>query len=466
MRQSKAIGTIFFTLVYLIIGVVILKYTPQNLINSDYVNYLTLTTGYFIVAGILLISYIVTPMDLFEPIIFVTFLYLMIFSIVPIINIIIGETLFFGKDIMGGAQKATWIFIVSYLAFVFGYYLQREKEPLKKKKSINMETTEDVKREILLISLIFWIFCFLLSLFDLLSSGKNLLYILSIGNTGFIDPSRQISTPLGFVSMFGYSMIPTWMYINAYSKNTILKNVLYVLTLIIFVVRGFRFVIVILIMAPIIYYYIKNNKRPSLLLLCILAMVLLFMIGIIGFMRGDIRSGNEVEWASFDIEFIIEAVKGNFDIYQPFYGMVEVIPEDLGYSYGDQIFVYTLIMFIPRAIWPNKPYSNIDEVLTTSVSRYASNAGIAFPNIGEFYMEFGIFGCIVFMFFFGKLCGWSKRLYKIDKNNVNSLIAYSIILPSFMQLVIRGYTPSNFYLILSLLLPILFIKFKTNKNIR
>ncbi|MDZ5473314.1 O-antigen polymerase [Bacillus sp. 31A1R] len=465
MEQSKIVGTIIFSLVYLIIGISIIIFTPHHLTDSEYANYLTLTMCYFIVAGLFLLSYIATNMNLFEPIIFVTFLYLMIFSIIPIINIIKGDTLFFGKDIMGGAKKATWIFVTSYIAFLVGYYFKKNTPKMKEnidKKSIGRISYDESK--ITLISLIFWIIFFLLSLIDLIISGKNILYILTIGTLGDIDSSRKIDAPTGFVSMFGYSMIPIWMYIFAYSKNSFLKKVLYVLTLIVFIVIGFRFVIVILIMAPIIYYYIKNKKTPNIILLIFLGVIMMFMIGLIGFMRGDVRYGNETQWDSFNFDFVMDAVIGNFNLYQPFYGMVEVIPDQLGYSFGAQIFVYTIIMFIPRAIWPNKPYSNLDEVLAKSVTPYASDAGIAFPNIGEFYLEFGIVGCIVFMFFFGKLCGWAKILYQGKNTSVHSLIAYSIFLPSLMQLIIRGYTPSNFYLMVFLLLPIIIIESLTKKG--
>jgi oligosaccharide repeat unit polymerase len=457
VKQNKAIGILFFSFTYLTIGILILINIPYDLNNNSHLNYLTLTLAYFIVSGVLLISYIITPLDIFEPLPFATLLYLMIFSIVPIINIINNETLFFGVDVMEGTKKATWIFVFSYLAFVLGYYLQKKRPNLRNKIS-SVAIPEELIKTICTVSLIIWLVCFMLSLFYLMASGKSLTYILTIGAIGEVNISKESDTPLGFISMFSYSLIPAWMYINAYSKNMKLKRILFVLTLIIFIVRGFRFIIVIMLLAPILFYYIKNKKRPKAFAIITLLIAIMFMIGLLGFIRGDVRLGNDIQWNSFDLSFILDAVKGNFNIYQPFYGMVQVIPEKFDYSYGSQMFIYTLIMFIPRAFWPNKPYSDLGEILTISVSSYASRAGIAFPNIGEFYLEFGVIGCIVFMFFFGKVCGWLKLLYKSDLANTHTIIAYSILLPTLMQIIIRGYTPSNFYLVLFLMIPLIIIR--------
>ena len=113
-------------------------------------------------------------------------------------------------------------------------------------------------------------------------------------------------------------------------------------------------------------------------------------------------------------------------------------------------------MIIPRVIWPGKPDALQKMVVTTAVSETAAQSGMAFVNLGEFYFEFGILGCIVSMFLFGVLSRYLRRIAKI---NSDGLICYSMLLPTCIQLVARGYIPSNFYLIVFLCLPTLIIRF-------
>lgn len=90
-----------------------------------------------------------------------------------------------------------------------------------------------------------------------------------------------------------------------------------------------------------------------------------------------------------------------FEIFKTYYGIMKHIPKDLSYTYGQQIFLYTLIMFIPRALWTSKPEPVTRSVITTSISAYANMAGTAYPYIGEYYHEFGVAGVIVGCFIFG-----------------------------------------------------------------
>ena len=134
------------------------------------------------------------------------------------------------------------------------------------------------------------------------------------------------------------------------------------------------------------------------------------------------------------------------------------MPEKHPYTYGATMIVYTLVLIIPRAIWPGKPIPMMKEVVEAVQGATVLKAGAAFPNLGEFYMEFGAIGCVVCMWIFGVLSRKLKILYE-DPDNTNDVILYCTLLPAYMQLIARGYTPSNVYLILFLALPYLVHKF-------
>ena len=85
-------------------------------------------------------------------------------------------------------------------------------------------------------------------------------------------------------------------------------------------------------------------------------------------------------------------------------------------------------------------------------------SGTAYPIIGEFYIEFGSAGVVIFMFLYGYLNkSWLNR-YGLSYSKFDKIM-YSILLLSNFQIVIRGYTPSNFYMVIFFVLPLLFIKF-------
>ena len=67
----------------------------------------------------------------------------------------------------------------------------------------------------------------------------------------------------------------------------------------------------------------------------------------------------------------------------------------------------------------------------------SSFGGSAYPNIGEFYYEFGILGTIVCMFIFGYIT--RKLYYRMLKTGDRlQLITYSIMLGYLFQFVCRG----------------------------
>lgn len=450
---------IFIIYLYSFIGIfLIYKYNEvvNTVISTSNIgfDYLVLVFSYFLSFGLFLALIIIKKCDLLEPFIFCSIILLLIYIITPIINILTNDLLVFGADVMRGSVKGTIIFDLSYIGFSIGYFTQKNKGTyLNSKERFSPSLLFRYRNKIVFITLIFWSVCFGFSLLYIISTGASISYILSLGARGVVSNNELTGTSLGFIGMFGYSMVTAWMLILVYSKNNILKIVIGILTLITYIIRGYRFIIIIMIIAPFSYYYIKKGKRPSTIKLIILGLILSIIVGILGFARLGLRSGSEISWNIFGIDTIINAIKGNFNIYKTYYGTINAVPDIINYTYGKQM-LYTFIMFIPRFFWPNKPYPLQSTIVEYSINSTAAASGFAFPNLGEYYTEFGIMGCIIIMVLFGKVAAKCKYLYKSINRNENTIISYSIMLPAFMQVIIRGYTPSNFYLIVFLFLPI------------
>ena len=440
---------------------ILLYNSTKPTVQVYYNEYLILLFSYLVVGLIMFYTIIKYKIDVFQPFILISILYLFIFTITPMVFIIQENTQAHGVDIMDGCIKATIIYMISYIAFSSGYILK--KFSFNSSKFNNEFKLSRLERKyILIISYLIWIVSYFCSAIYMISIGRGIVYMLTFGAGGTVKESLG-GGGLAFISNFSYCMIIPLIYIIFFSKSKLIKFTLLYITLSFYISRGFRFIIVILIGSIIISWYRKRRTKPSVTTIAVLILSFLLFIAALGYARRDLKNGNDVDWSSFGIENITYALESNFDIYKPFYGIVSKYPSEFSYTYGRALIGETITMFVPRAIWPNKPLAENSSVLMAirrSVSDFAVlNAGMAVPNIAEFYIDFGIIGCIILMFIFGYIAKYITKYYFVPNNNIHYIILYSVIMPTFMQLVIRGYMPSNFYLVLFLIMPSVLIRY-------
>lgn len=457
MITKKKFEAINLILIYLFIGIMIILGYPNEVSTVLKYNYIVDTIGYFFTSAIFIFVFIKHRMDILDPIVFISFIYISMFFITPIIDIKIGKILFFGVDLFEYGIKGSIIAIIGYFSFFIGYII-----PIKNKIKLKIEDNNKYlfnKEKIIFITMILWTISFLISLISIIyTSGNSILYVLTLGILGSANTVDISSTPLGAISMFCYVLVPTCLIYSNYSESKIKSLMIFGLTSIIHIVRGFRFILIILLLSHIYLYYLKSKKRPSIKMVMITVAVMVIIVGVVGFSRDAIRFGGNIDWKNFNFEVIYEIILDNFRIYNVYYAVIKSVPEIIPHLYGGQMFIYTLVMFIPRAIYPNKPMPKVNDPIVVGISEYASKAGQAYPGIGEYYYDFGITGVILFMWFFGYCMRLIRMKYILNDTDDFGLIIYSIIIPTTFQLLIRGYTPSNFYLLIFLIIPVIIIK--------
>lgn len=129
----------------------------------------------------------------------------------------------------------------------------------------------------------------------------------------------------------------------------------------------------------------------------------------------------------------------NFDAYQNF---ARVVDSDF-ITWGYQLFG-VLLFFVPRSIWTDKPigsgaqYAIDNDYLFTNISM---------PYIAEGYVNFGVAGVVLFMFFLGTLFGGFDRycwrvIFTYGKHGVLQYYYYFILSLSFF--LMRGDLLSSF----------------------
>lgn len=391
-----------------------------------------------------------------DPFIIVSFIYTMLYAVAPMNDIATENYSWFGYDLFGHAAEATLYAVLGYLSFAAAMYITEGSM-----RSEGVHYIEIDVKAAASVAVIIWCFCFLANAYYLIvADGNSLLYCLTFGLLG---SGGKVSSEasLGFIAMFSYSLPAATLAYIAYGKNRLAKIAMSYAMLALQITRGFRFLIVQIFIMYATFFRLKSGKKVStnsLLFVVIGAMAVVFAMTLT---RDSIRAGSGVDYAALLLatpgEILDDTLWFNLRIYHNYHGMVAVIPQQFGYVGLRQIIVGVLIMFVPRLLWPGKPtVLGAGEDLATLLGPAFYGTGQAYPNLGEFYYAFGLTAIMLFMALYGVFLQFVTSCYWKTRDEL-SLICYATVLANNVQLIIRGYMPSNFWMIVFSVLPIIII---------
>lgn len=445
--QRRKIG---FLVIYFFLGVLFV-YNWFDIPEEYKLNYIVLFIAFIIVGGATFYFYASGKVKIFDPFSIISILYLMILVIYPLYDYS-RMNLFKGNvNTSAGCIKATLIFVPSYLLFCVGYFNTK----IKRSDSPFFERIESlVDGDMALVGTVCWLISFTGCMAGQVSRGFSVRYILSMGSAVqdevFINSS---SGGLLFLLMLAPTMIVSQMMILVYGKSRILKACTITLSFIYLFMRGSRILMLVMAAAPIVYWYTKRKKSPSLKIIILTCFMALTMFAVLQIARVSIARGQDfrasVEEQLFSIDTYMSVFESDFSTYKVFYGIVEAIPQKKDYLLGEGLFGYTLALVVPRALWPGKPDAPERAIVYAAMGQGAVDAGNAYPNIGTFYSEFGIIGCLVLMWIYGKLASKSKKLRQHSMRS--STIIYSCLWPFFFQLTTRSISNAFYSLFFGML---------------
>lgn len=426
-------------------------------LNENTIYYSTVLLAYAF--AVFVIGFILAKRKIymFEPLVMVSLLYFFIMIIRPLQDMITGDILTDGVYTYDGCIKGTLVFCISFFSFIVGYELKNRKKNPGVGSESQVKNIRIGKQE-LVICLVIWTFSYLMVLLYLFSQGKDLIYILSFGLFGNVNDALY-NSKFKFLAQFSFSAIAPWFIYLVYGKKKIIKIVLSVLTVNLFLIRGTRIVLLGVLLVPVIYHYIKNGKVPKITTIVMIGVSILILFSIIQYSRYSMRHGYGMDAVqTYTLQSVFNVFNADFTTYKQLYGVVVQYPARHEYTYGRQMFLFTITQFIPRAIWPTKPDGVLFEVLSNSVTERVALTGVAFPNFGEYYYEFGIVGCVVFQFILGRLFSEATRLY--SRKNISSMdiIQYAILYVVMFNTIIRCNTSSAVFNYLFGIAPIFLIK--------
>jgi oligosaccharide repeat unit polymerase len=128
-----------------------------------------------------------------------------------------------------------------------------------------------------------------------------------------------------------------------------------------------------------------------------------------------------------------EAFGGGSDLFAPLAGLAETVPSKIPYLNGSS-YLETLVFPVPRALWSSKPAGKI----SSTIQAYdPSNSGIAFPEFGEMYANFGFVGVILGSVLFGFVVEllWIRLA---DTSSLRVTVLASASFAILLEIFVRG----------------------------
>lgn len=194
-------------------------------------------------------------------------------------------------------------------------------------------------------------------------------------------------------------------------------------------------VLTLILSALVMWHYARKPiKLPTLFLYGCIAFLILATLGA---MRKGIDDPKEV-MAYFTPFKIVETIGSRAPSgYVNLANIIKKVPSSWNYQYGKTFFTWAVAP-IPRSYWPEKPPINIGQMIKVNIYSKSKRGGGGEPtnSIGEFYINFGVFGMfyVLFWWFIGGMV--TKKIYlsfkpHLDRNPA-ALLIYIVLLFNFI----------------------------------
>lgn len=460
-RQKFMRGMVTITIIS------ILLFMMEGNIEIMYRKTYVVLAGCIIACLILYLKYYLEgTIDIFSPITLFTMVYVVMFYVTPIYDLLIREYTWFNVNLFDQSIRCSFYALIGYVCFFIAYKYRfvinrceklYEKEYTEGKIICFEKCNSD---QILLFAVIGYFVCLLANIYYLVSSGGNsVLYILTLGMMG--NSGKEMTSNIGAISMLSYALPSFTLLYVEYGKNRFLKILAFFLMFELQVARGFRFFILQIVFMFGSYYFIKEKKKPKFGQILIILTVTGIPLILMTVFRVSIRSGEGMDLAILSEDVFLDALDAafweNLRIYKNFYAIVKVVPSQTSYLYGAQTILYTAIMMIPRAIWPNKPGNPGTIAQEIALGKSAVLGGSAYPALGEYYYDIGLLGIVIWMSIFGLFLSRIEDRYRYKAVTKEDLMVFCTVLGNVLQFVIRGYMPSNFWMLVFCIIPYWFV---------
>lgn len=463
-RDSARVGQSHGSLLITLVAVILLSgLSFYSLLLSASTVRTELSAAYIALAGegaifgiLLLAKYGRSGIYMFEPFTIIFLVTVLIYLVAPVLQFAAGSTSRYGVDVVRYCVPASCLVMLGSFMFFLGYEFPLNLTNRKKRiGSMGFcEIPEFVAPKLVRWCTWIWVVAYILNFYYYLRKGFDAVYILTGGLSGAELNDFASEDSLAFLAYSKFLLLGSWIVIYACGKNRPVKAVFYVMTLLSMFLGGGRATLFIGLLAPVVLYFARNGKSPRGSSVVLAGVALVGLFAFMQVARVGLRTGSGVDVSGMGIDEFLNPFYAEIDDFKSFYAVLGAVPSRHDFLYGSQMILYSLVLLVPRAIFPAKPSPAVHELVAVSLGNQAVMNGNAYPNIGEYYVEFGVIGVVLFMWLFGVIGRQLKNCYLLSEGKSTAMMAYSVVYPALFSFVIRGYMPQNFSMMLFLLLPI------------
>jgi len=260
---------------------------------------------------------------------------------------------------------------------------------------------------------------------------------------------------LNYLVFLADSLIIAFLILLSEKKMKAWHLILLIVTVIFYLILGFRYRIIILLVGVLYHFFIVNRIRPVALIKWSAYLVITFFIlNFISVNREAFRNMefSEVQWSSdspYDMtpyQFVMHQTS-NYKSDMMVYKYMD-LNHQVNFDYGESMFMHIFIRIIPKNFFTSniKPSIPQQEIIKYSTGTDEGLfAGSAVTNIMEYYIAGGVIGIILFMSVLGLLMGYISK--RTDLNRPRDRVIIMIVIMVLFQEITRGYLPQNITLL-------------------
>ena len=386
----------------------------------------------------LLVAVLTRRFDPFAPIHFVFLTYFLYFVYGPAKDLATGRQYLYGIDVLPLLPRGSLLLALGLVALLVGYY-----GGMGRSLAVRLPRPYVARRSAAAYGYALAVVGILMFALFVRTSGMSILHFVTFGQLGY-DPANVAASnanPFQFYFYFGIDLLPAALLIalahDPKRRRWIMLGI--VLVLIAYITIGFRYRVLVLALGVPIFFYLRAHRRPRLWQLMIAGIVLAIVIGGIARLRYYFRTGTPVQAEMLSVGEAQQQFFAEMSLYQPYLALLHAFPTEHDYLWG-RSFAHVLVHPIPRRLWTTKPEAPVREILRAAFDSEAPvQAGVAYPNIGEYYVNFGLLGVVAGMFLTGLMLRALYEYLLVHRDNDWVRILFALALPFLVQFVSRGY---------------------------
>ena len=447
----------------LIICIILWQFIPEETLPF---------TRILLIANFILFMFLFLPrfngnIDIFAPIYFVSVLFFIIFFIRPmqLLYHFDARSRFMPehKELF---QEALFLGSLGITTFYIGYIL-----PIGNSLSAHLPNfrKEWRQRRILYVAFVYVIIGFAGYFFAISRSGGLSLFLSTLRGRRLLAESGSwaIASTRTLVSV-------TTLLVGAYCFCTGRLKLLFIIILTLdmgtsFITGGRSGALVTALALMTMFRYSRirhvSKMTSDIVMVAIFGILAALFVVLLGTTRslgraGDVSSSLAI-FASSDNAFF-RRLLGEFGQFDWAVIVLDLVPTRIPFQYG-ATFLQFFQMFIPKAIWANKP---VPVAYMINMAVGGARAGSPFTIIGELYLNFAFFGVIIGMFLFGLVSKVMYAYLRRNRGNPAILLIYAYYFASLHRLFTRSFAPKAFGLVLFLAPAIVTILFVAKRPLR